>query len=273
MGKGTGTTRGVSETSLPAWQLPYAQHAVGEAKNLYDRSGPNFFPGNTVAGLTGDEINASNYLKGVASTSMPEIAEWSQASFAKLLQNASDPMNDPNLQKSVDAAIRPVFQNLTESVLPNIRGGFLSSGGIGNSRRGIEEGRAVDATTRNALDITSNMYSDAYQRSQQNLGQALTLGPSLQGLYATPGQVLGGVGAQQRAIDQAKIDEEVARYTYGENLPYTKLSEYSNLIRSPFGAVGTSTAEGPPVDSTSQIVGGAAVLIPLLTQLFSRLFK
>jgi len=54
---------------------------------------------------------------------------------------------------------------------------------------------------------------------------------------------VGGVGAQQRAMNQAAIDRDMQRYEYQAQLPNTALQNYLAGISGEYG--GTTQALGP----------------------------
>lgn len=267
MSKTGGTTRSTATSAPPGFQQPYVDTALSEANRLYQTPGPQYYQGNTVAGFAPAENLARNYLQGDASASAARVAEGAEGGFNNLLKSI-DVNNNPYLKSAVSGAIDPIFKSLTESVLPQLRSGSVASGGYGGSRQGIAEGLAVDRTTQNALNTTSGMMSGAYNQGLQSVAQALQLAPTVQQAKVAPGEILSSVGAQERAMNQANIDADIAKWTYNQNLPYTKLAEFSNLISRPYGGTSESTTVAPQTGSAEQITGATAALLPLLGQIF-----
>jgi hypothetical protein len=270
VGKSAGTNKTVATTNPPSFQQPYIDQMLGESKRLYEADGPQFFPGSTVANLTDGQIQANNVLtdKAVQNTQFQD--DWLQPAMKTAL-TAYDVKNNPYIQESAQAAIRPVMQQLTEQVLPNVRSGAVASGALGGSRQGIAEAQGMERAARAALDTTSQMYGNAYQQGMNTLSTTIGQMPAIQSMAYQPGQVMAGIGDQQQKLDQAKINEEVARWTYGQQLPYTKLAEYGSAISRPFGGQATSevTATG---NGVNQSIGAGLTGIAALLELW-KLFK
>lgn len=190
--------------------------------------------------------------------------------------NALDVGNNPYIKGAAEAAIQPVFKQLTESALPAIKAGANATGNAGSSRQGIAEGQAIGDAARAASNATAAMYGNAYGQGLSSLNSTLGQIPGLINAYSTPGQVASSVGAQDRALEQARIDEAISRYNYEQNLPYNKLTEYSNLITTPTGGTSQTTVEGTPADQASQIISmilGGASQIPGVIDIFKDIFK
>jgi hypothetical protein len=225
-----------------------------ESKRLYEGSGPNFFPGSTVAGFNQNDIMAQNLLKDKAS----ETAQFRDTNVMPAVQtglNSYDVANNPVVQRMAQASTQPIIQQLNEEVLPNIRSGAIAQGSLGGSRQALAEGQGMGRAAQAAMNTSAGVYGSAYGQGLGLLSSNLGQMPAIQNLAYQPGQVLAGVGEQQRNMEQSKINEDIARYTYNEQLPYQKLTEYSNLIGKPFGGQSTSevTATG---GETGQTIGG-----------------
>lgn len=268
MSKSGGTTRSIAQSGPPSFQQPHVNNLFSEAQRLYNSPGPSFYPGSTVAGFAPAEQEASRFFQGSAAPRTDELGNLGMDAFKFGTKTALDPGNNPFLQSSISAATRPIFDHLTESVLPNIRGGYVASGTYGGSRQGIAEGLATSRASRDAMDIGAQMSSNAYNTGLQTFQNTLGQLGNVQQAQLLPGQILSSVGAQERDMSQAQIDEQIARHTYNQNLPYTKLTEYGNLISRPFGGTSESTVISPETGSATQIAGSVSALLPLLGQLF-----
>lgn len=253
MGKSAGTNRTVSTTSPPSFQQPYIDQLLHDSQNLYQQDGPQFYPGSTVAGLTNGQIQANNLLTDRAAQNTQFQDDWMMPAVKTAL-TAYDVGNNAALEGAANAAIRPIMQQLNEQVLPDLRSGAVASGTLGGTRQGIAEGQGLERAARAALDTTSSMYGNAYQQGLGLLSNTIGQMPAIQSMSYQPGQILAGIGDQQRQLDQARIDEDVARWTYNQQLPYVKLAEYGNQIARPFG--GQSESDVTATGGASQTIGG-----------------
>lgn len=156
-----------------------------------------------------------------------------------------DPASNPYLAKSAEAAIRPVTQALTEQWLPNIRSQAISAGGYGGSRQALAEGTAIGNAARLSGDITSNMFSDAYQRGLNTISGNLGQIPAAFGFGQLPFQTQMDIGGQRQ--DQRLFEQQA---------PWQQLQNYQNIVGGqPYGSQTTS-----PIyrNRGAGILGGAA---------------
>ena len=267
MSKTGGTTTTSSESGLPAFQQPYVDQQLKDAQTLYQSGGPQYYPGDTVAGFTDAQTQAQNQLLNQVAGQQQTTANTATDAWTNLLKNSANVNSDPNLASAVSGAIRPTLQQLTDVTLPSINRGYETAGGAGSSREGIAQGLATARTGQSALDTASKMYSDAYQQGQQTQLAALNQTPTIQSAQSAPAATISAVGQQQQEMNQAKITEDVNRYTYNQNLPYQNLTNYANMIKGPFGGTGSSTTVAPTQGTAEQIAGGLLTAIPSITAL------
>lgn len=259
MGQGSGSTRAISTTGLPEWQDPYAKQVLSEGQRLYNTQTPGFFPGSTVAGLTPAEIGGSQYLQKTAGDIANMYGPGSEAANTLSFQmRAADVANNPYATAAAKAAINPIFDRLERQTLPNARMDAVQVGGLGGSRDQLYRAQLASDAARNAMDVTSGMYKDMYGQGLAAQQQALNTLPAFSEGMVAPGMILSGVGAQERAHQQAQIDEQIARHNFEQSVPYTKLMEYANLVNHPYGGTGASAVEAVPAEGqgTLNTIGG-----------------
>jgi hypothetical protein len=97
---------------------------------------------------------------------------------------------------------------------------------------------------------------------QQDLSrqlQASLAAPQIFGQQFLPSQALADVGAQREAIAAQPLQEEMARFTFGQQLPYQQLQGYlSSVYGSPMGSYGTQTTQTPlTTNRTTGALAGA----------------
>jgi hypothetical protein len=82
--------------------------------------------------------------------------------------------------------------------------------------------------------------------------QASLAAPQIFGQQFLPSQALGQVGAQQEAIAGQPLQEQLARFQFGQQLPYQQLQGYlSSVYGSPMGSYGTQTQQTPLYNNTT----------------------
>lgn len=259
MGKGGGNQS--SSTNTDPWgpQQGYLKEIFAEAQKLYKGGGPQFYPGQMTAGFNPTEKAAQGSLLNFATSFAPGFLKSTQDTQKYLTTTALDPTNNPYLAKAASAAARPIGQNLAEYILPNIRGGAMASGMYGSSRQGIAEGLAAGRASQEIGDLTSRMYSEAYDSGLRSATTAQALAPQIMSMGTVPANALSAVGQQQRTFEQALIDEQIQRFMYGQNLPWQQLSQYQNLIQGNYGGVAQNQVKGGSVNPVMGALGGAAM--------------
>lgn len=269
MSKQAGTTKNVSQTGPLAMQSPYLAGMLQSAHNLYmDETRPAYFPGSTVAPLAEAEGQARNYLSQYASQIAAPMAERTQQSLERAIGGEyMDAANNPYVQQMVKASTGDVSQDLLQRVLPAIKGGAIRAGQLGGSRQGIAEGLAIGEAARGAQRTAADINFGAYNTGLNAMMQGFNLAPTVQSMGYTPADMLQAVGGQERAYDQAQINEQIARWQHEQNLPYVKLAEYANIVRSPMGGQTVTETQYPQTSSGAQIAGGAMTLVPVILQI------
>lgn len=275
MSKTAGETRTTSKTGLPSFQQPYAEQVLSEGKDLYKGNTPSFYPGSTVAPFDPYQLQGQSSVAGAAD-SFQGMNKNDVLPAVKYGLNAYDVKNNPVVADYANAAVRPIFQNFTEQMLPAIRSTAVRTGQLGGSKPGLAEAQAAERTARAAGDVTSNIYNNAYNTGVNASQSTLRALPSVQaGLYG-PGAALSKVGSERRGLEQAKIGEDIARYEFGQNTPFAKLTEYANLVRSPFGGQSDTTVTGTPPDKASQMISlimGSLSQVPGIIDIFKGIFN
>jgi hypothetical protein len=181
------------------------------------------------------------------------------------------PDSNPYLAATGTAATRPLYRNLVEQILPNIRSEAGGAGQYGSTRQGIAEGLAAGRTQDAASDALAKIYSGGYGQGlgamSNALGQAgglgsafgnlaqggTNLGTSLLGMYDTPATSLMSVGQmrQQYPWEQLSNYQKALAGQYGqsgmyyETDPGYKVAEVvNNIIRSWVGGGQAGSAMG-----------------------------
>jgi hypothetical protein len=172
---------------------------------------------------------------------------------------------NPYQQAMMEAATRPLTQQFSQSVLPGISSLYSRSGRLGSGAMERALGTATEAYGRSLGDITANIAGSQYQQErglqqQAQLAQAQLAGaaPSFYGQQFLPSQTLAQVGAQQEAIAAQPLQEQLARYQFGQQLPYQQLQGYlSSVYGTPLGSYGTQTTNAPTYQNRGAgILGG-----------------
>lgn len=214
-----------------------------------------------------------------------------------LLNKVLYPGTNPALQGAIDAAVRPITQNLTESQLPAVRSGAYTTGNFGSSRQGIAEGLASGRASQaigdtaagvanqgyqaglgalssaygNILNASTSAYgtkqnalSDLYSNNVNAKLNALGLTPQVQGSQLSGALTTSGVGDVQQAQAQRQRDEAVYRKLYAQMAPLQSAESLLALAGAVPGGSTTVTGATPGTSPVQGILGGASLGAALL---------
>lgn len=122
----------------------------------------------------------------------------------------------------------------------------LGLGGLAGQRYGTNVGTWADIANQqasNSLDQQFRFASIAPQTLQAGM---------------MPSDIYARIGQQHDARAQAELDNLINRWDYNQNLPWTNLERYYNMIGSNLGQSTTSTQQGGGRTASSRVVGGLA---------------
>lgn len=120
----------------------------------------------------------------------------------------------------------------------------LANMGLGATQNAGALGQASAALGGQASANMSNLGSNFYGQGLTALGQSSALTNGVQQAQLAPGQIINQIGQQRTADQQAQLSDQVNRYNYQQNLPYTMISDYLSLLNGAQGGQTTSQQSG-----------------------------
>ena len=259
-------------SSIDPALLPYLTQGLERAQSLFlTGQQPEFFPGQTYVTPSAATTESIAQQEAIARQQSPVLQQAQQAfqsSLSGIGQTAQGGFLNANPYQAqmMQAATRPLEQAFSQQVLPGISSLYSKSGRLGSGAMERALGTASEGFGRALGDITSNIAGGQYQQErglqqQAQIGQAALAqaAPSIYGQQFLPAQTLGQVGAQQEAIAALPLQEQMARFQFGQQLPYQQLQGYlSSVYGSPMGSYGTQTTQQPLYQNrTTGALGGA----------------
>ncbi len=170
--------------------------------------------------------------------------------------------NNPYLRSATDAMTGQMTRNLNENILPGVRSGAIQSGGMysgGATKAGQAEAGAIGKTNQALSDTIADQYFRTYQQNQGQMGQAIDRNPGVMSQQLAGGEITGALGAQDRAMRQAQLDEQIRKFYTGQALPMVQAQELFKLIGAMPGGktISTSTGDTPESNPFMRTIGGA----------------
>lgn len=258
-----GTTTSVARTDPWIGQQPFLiggtdgnGNAVpgifNEASDLYKNYSPQYFGQSTVSGFTPNQTAGINAEANLGATGSSAVNAANQ--------NLTNTANGDYL-----SAGNPYFQGMADQiktqVMPQIEGQFAAGNRMGSAGSGFAVGNGLGTAI-------GNLAFQNYANERNNQTQASALAPANQSAQYQNIAALTDAGAQQQTQNQAQLNDEIARFNFGQQLPYNKLGIYSSMLNGNYG--GTSTTSQPFFfNSVGSALGAATTGLGLYRQLFS----
>ena len=266
-----GSKSTTTRTEPWAEQKPYLETGFKRAEDLYSsgRMTPEYFGGPTTAGFTPYQEQAQeqayDYISGPRAAAQQMGAEEAQ------LDMLSGEVDTTRFDPVADAVRAQAMAQLTGDVLPGIRQQITQYNPGGSTRGDIVQAQAISSAQEDITNKIASAQFQAYKDAQDRRMGALGRYPSIMGAPLQQYDAMSAVGAQQRALEQAGIDEAMQRYSYESQLPTIGLQNYLAGISGDYG--GTTTATGPagPNPMVTALAGGLGLAMggPMGASLFS----
>ena len=260
MSGGGGGTNTVQKADPYIGQQPYLKDLYAESQRLYRQGPMEFFPAQTFANPTETQLQAENLARLTALGGQSTLAGAAVPAMQFQLAGPANLQNNPYLAGATEAALRPLFSQ-TQNLLQQARRDANQAGQLGGDRQAILEQGVISDYLTKAGDITSNIYSQAYDNALRTQTGALSQLPTVLGSIITPSQTLGRVGAIEQARQQQAIDDARARFEFAQRAPQAALTDYARISGQNIlpGVTSTSqTAQGGVINPIGAALGGAA---------------
>jgi len=247
---------------------PFLTQGLERARELFlTGPQPTFFPGQTYvtpSEATTEAISQQEALARAQSPSLQAAQQAYQASLGQIGQTAAGGFlqGNPYQQAMLQAATRPLTQQFGEQVLPGISSLYSRAGRYGSGAMERALGGATEAYGRALGDVSANIVGQDYARErglqqQAQMGQAALaqLAPSIYQQQFLPSQTLAQVGAAREAIAAQPLQEQMARFQFGQQQPIQSLMSYlSSVYGTPLASYGQQTTQLPE----NRLMGGIA---------------
>jgi hypothetical protein len=266
MGGGGGQPEQSTRVELTPEQKELYKLAMPNLKD-FAANPPQVNPDSAVAGF--DPLQTQGQEMALASTGGQGQIVGSAADASKFFTSGDvlDPASNPGLQGHIDAAVRPIYDNLTERALPAVRSGATQAGQFGGSRQAIAESLAIRDAGRAAGDTSAKIVGQNYGTGIDAMTKALGLSGSTAQNLTIPGQTTSAVGDVRQNLLQQILGENASKWNYEQMLPLLMGKELIGAAGAMPNAGTVSTANNPTQNPWMQGLGGAAAGASLGTAL------
>lgn len=265
------TSHQVQTAAPPSWTMPGIADVSGKVTGAVGQIPTSHYTGDQVAQANpGDVAAVQDAYKGTAGLA-GNYSDWMGAQLPKLstpyqFQSMLPQDNGYNIQPVIDNALHPLYQQLTQQILPGIKSSALSSGAYTGDRAMMVQPQSAiqaytDSAARTSGDIGYQDFKDRQQRqldaygleTTRGLGQQSANNQSMASIAdyvssilhnsASVGDLLKMSNDYGVSNAQAGIDNQVGMDKYASYAPFMGLDTASQLLAALSGNYGTQTGD------------------------------
>jgi len=239
---GGGGSKSETNNQLDPTVRPFVEYGLGEAKNLYQTTTPNYYAGQTYVSPSAQTTTALSQAEArakVGNPLLPSAEQQQQDVISGKYLNSN-----PYFNQALAGAAQGATTNYMDAIKA-AQGGASMSGRYGSGVSADIQNRAANTLSQ----TLANKYGDlAYQnyaneRGMQN--QAATNAPALAAADYQDIQQLMNVGKTKEDYAKTALQADIDRFNFEQNKPYQKLSAYLGAAYgAPTGTVSTTTQSG-----------------------------
>lgn len=217
MSKGSNPTNVTTTTSAEPSEFirPYYQQAIDSAQDLYEGSTPNFFPNATYTGFSPETSTALDLTTLRALSGNPLLNQAQTEASNILAGNYLTPGSNPYSQA--------LFDQMAGDVTSKVNSQFTKAGRFGS-------GANQEVLADSLGQLANQVYSDQYNRERDLMANAMLTAPQLGEMDYNDIAKLQAVGAEKENLEQAKLQDAIARFDFEQQKPYIKLNQYLGAL-------------------------------------------
>jgi len=238
MGGGGGQQSSTTTTSIDPRIAPYVTYGLEEAKRLYEGGSPQYYQGQTYISPSQATQQSLQMAQERALGGSPLVKAAQQETLDTIAGRGVNPF----LAGALEGVNRQAGQDYTKAIQA-LQSQASSAGRYGSSAMGQQAGQAQDIFARNLAEAGNRMAYNSAEAERARQVAASQYAPQMANAdYFDINQLLR-VGQAGEGYDQARLQADINRFNYEQNLPQMKLSQFANLYsNSPQGTKTTQTA-------------------------------
>ena len=242
-GGGSQTTTQRTEPYAPA--EPFLQDILGEAQNIYrSGAGRQFCPGSTVVPFATQTQSALD---------LGQAAALEQAGPSQLMNLAGSTISDFASGAGQNQYLDQIRSGITSDVMGNIATQFGGMGRTGTSPQAQQA--AARGITQAYAPIAASLSQQERARQLAAAGQLSPLQAGMDARRFDALSQLAGVGASYEDLARRQIQDQIARFQFGQQAPMTQLQNYAGLISPIASGLPTQLTNAPSQQASG--LGGA----------------
>lgn len=240
---GGGSPSNVTQTSvqqLPAWLTNANTFGAQQAKDLYNKGGTPYYPGQTTAPLSSIQENYLTSANNLGQNGNPALN--AATGYATNAANGAYLNSNPYLDAT--------FNQAANAVQNKVGSQFAGSG------RNLEASIPVQNDQMNQL--ATSIYGGNYANERQLQAQAAGMSPNLNAANLSNLNAQAAAGGLLQNQAQNYINADATRFNYNANLPQQNLTNYMNTVNSMQHGGASSSTQPVYRNKSASALGGAA---------------
>ena len=234
---------------IPPELKPYVDEVLKDTQELYkQRMEEGYVPytGDTIAGLTPEEIASQEGLKSLIGTQRPfqeESLGLLRGGSERFTADRAKEYMSPYMRAVVDAEKEQAQRQYERTKVPQFEAEAVAAGGMSGlgSRAGVEAAERATGQQRLLADIEARGQQKAFEDAQRAFQDQKARERALAGDISTAGQnifsaglaeqgLLKDIGQEKRQLAQSALDEAYMKYMEERQFPETQLARYMTSI-------------------------------------------
>lgn len=234
---------------IPEELKPYVDEVLKDTQELYKRrmeEGYVPYTGDTIAGLTPEEIASQEGLKSLIGTQRPfqeESLGLLRGGSERFTADRAKEYMSPYMRAVVDAEKEQAQRQYERTKVPQFEAEAVAAGGMSGlgSRAAVEAAERATGQQRLLADIEARGQQKAFEDAQRAFQDQKARERALAGDISTAGQnifsaglaeqgLLKDIGQEKRQLAQSALDEAYMKYMEERQFPETQLARYMTSI-------------------------------------------
>ena len=236
-------------SSIPEELKPYVDEAMKDTQALYRQrldEGYTPYTGDTIAGLTPEQIASQEGLKSLVGTQVPfqqEALGMFRGGAERFTPETAKQFMSPYQRAVIDQEKEQAQRQYERTKRPEFEADAVRAGGMSGlgSRAAIESAEREDLQARFLGDIETRGLQAAYKDAQAQFTDQKARERAMAGDVATAGGnifsaglaeqgLLKDIGAEKQGLAQSALDEAYYKFKQEKDFPEQQLARYQSSI-------------------------------------------
>jgi len=248
-----------AKTESAPWEKlqPYLTGDGGvydSAQTLFNQGPQSFFDGQTYAGFDPLQTQAQNTSINYARSGLNGMMNPTMDSYKNVVSgNLMNAESNPYLQNNIKFMADQVKENAMTGAWSANDDAAVMSGNTGSSKYQLGRERVMNDVNETIAKNTNNMSMQGYNSGLNAMMNGMQMAPQMAQYGMAPNNIMNSIGGDRQAMNQAGINEDMARHDFDYNAGWDHLNNFNTQLQGNY--MGSGTTGTQPVSSDSPLGG------------------